>query len=194
MFKKITILLVPFMMLTVSAVHGQRTKAFQQRKIVTHSKRFAVPTASVLIRRGTKPVKHANSTRFVNPNRKVNSKRLVPMKVYKYQKQGRRISVAELRKRLYALKNNKQSSARKTKPTEQNNPKLKAICDQYRALLKIIFDEMEDAYSSGRGKDGDELKMMYDVALGYARGHGCRVNYLSPKLKRPVIDKFKAKR
>ena len=160
----------------------------------------ATAMAEKVSRPGTKPFKQrkidANSTRFVYPNRKVNLKGLVPMKFRRYEKQGfgRRISLGELRKRLYALENGKQSSARKTKPTEQNNPKLKAICDQYRALLKIIFDEMEDAYSSGRGKDGDELKMMYDVALGYARGHGCRVNYLSPKLKRPVIDKFKAKR
>lgn len=189
MFKKITILLVPFMMLTVSAVHGRGTKAFKQRKIVTNSTRFAVPTASVLIRRGTKPFKHANSTRFVYPNQKVNSKRLVPMKIRRNAKQGlrRRISVGELRKRLYAL-NGQRSRARRTGG--------KSICDQYRALLIEISDLMVEAFlhKPPRIREAAVLSALFDRAQSDARRHGCSVGKLSPKLKGLVINKFKAKK
>ena len=175
MFKKITILLVPFVMLAASALHGQGTKASKQWKI------------------------DANSTRFVYPNQRVNSKVLVPMTFRQNAKQGlgRRISLSELRKRLHALENGNQSRARKTgdKPTPQNNPELRSICDQLRALMRQISIEMEYAYlTSGREAEAEELRLLYNEAKLVARRIGCGGKYLSPKLNGLVIDKFKAKK
>ena len=111
------------------------------------------------------------------------------MKVYKYEKQGRRIGLAELRRRLYAL-NGQQSRARRTgdKPTPQNNPELASICDQYRALIRLITKEIDEADLAGRDAEAEALSQLSNRAQSDARRHGCGHIYLILKPQMQVME------
>lgn len=107
---------------------------------------------------------------------------------------SRRISVSELRNRLQALNNSQQPQSRKAviKPTPENNPQLKSICDQYQDLIDLIDREYGRAIQSGSEAEAETYYQLSIRAQSDARRHGCRGVYLRPT--RPgglVIDKFK---
>jgi hypothetical protein len=102
--------------------------------------------------------------------------------------------VSELRNRLQALNNSQQPQSRKAviKPTPENNPQLKSICDQYQDLIDLIDREYGRAIQSGSEAEAETYYQLSIRAQSDARRHGCRGVYLRPT--RPgglVIDKFK---
>ncbi len=114
------------------------------------------------------------------------------MKVYKNQKQGRRVGSAELRRRLYALERSTQARSRRTgdKPTPQN-PELASICDQYEDLLDLIAKEMQYALLTANDAEFRVLQGLYNRAKSDAQRHGCGGKYMIPMLQGQVMGKFK---